>query len=81
MRSEKATENCGTQHYLHMQRARNYVAYKEIHQTLLPRAATANNAPIPDEEGTKGDHLEPPSPMAAASLAGLSTGGPEMVIR
>ena len=63
-----------------MQRARNHVAHKEIHQTLLPRAATANNTPVPDEEATESENLEPPGPTATASLAGLSAGDPEMVI-
>ena len=79
--SEKAVENRRPDANLHMQRARNHVAHKEIHQTLLPRTATANNAPIPDEKDTDGDYLEPPSPAAAAGLAGLSTGDPEVVVR
>ena len=63
-----------------MQRARNHVAHKEIHQTLLPSAAAANNTPVPEEEATESENLEPPSPTATASLAGLSTGYPEMDI-
>ena len=63
-----------------MQRARNHIAHKEIHQTLLPRAATANNASIPEEETAQSENLEPPSPTATAGLDGLSAGNPEMAI-
>jgi len=65
---------------LDVQRARNNVAHKEIHQTCLPRAASTENVRVPGEEAKEGEHLKPPSPTSTTSFTGLIAGDPEVAV-
>jgi hypothetical protein len=61
-----------------MQRARHHIAHDDIHQTGLPRAAAAEDSPVPVEEAADGQNFRPPNPATAAGLGGLVAGYPEI---